>query len=235
MDELNKANSWQLFNHIASKYDWVNSILSLGLHRVWKQKFVDVLPSPSAGIIVDLATGTSDILLAYAAKHKGYQQLLGIDPASEMLAIAEKKLAKAKVSSYELKLGDAQNLDLSNESVDLVTISFGIRNVADINKAFAEIYRVLKPGGSLHILEFSQPTNFLIKPFHLLYLRTVVPLVGGILTGNFKGYDYLDKTIESFLYGPAMCSKLEDIGFMDAKYTPLTFGTVGIYQAAKSV
>lgn len=231
---LQKSNSWQLFNKIASKYDLVNTILSFGLHKSWKRKFIQTLPSTSGIELLDLATGTSDIMLAYASKNKAYKHMLGIDPAKEMLAIGKQKLYAAQVKRFDLQLGDAQNLKLKNESVDVITISFGIRNVADIDKAFAEMYRALKPGGSLHILEFSQPTHFFIKPFHLLYLRTVVPFVGGLLTGNFKGYDYLDKTIESFLYGPAMCQKLEKIGFEKAEYTPLTFGTVGIYQAKKT-
>lgn len=233
MSLIKKSKSWQLFNTIASRYDLINTILSLGLHQHWKKQLVNCLPSEPKNIYLDLATGTADILSVIAKQNIKYNQLIGMDIANKMLDVGREKLKKQKVLNAKLIYGDAQNIPLESSHVDGVLISFGIRNVENVQKAFSEILRVLKPKTSLFILEFSKPSNGFIKPFHLLYLRTIVPVIGGLLSGNFKGYRYLDKTIESFLYGQSMCEALEKAGFQKVSYTPLTFGTVGIYKATK--
>ena len=233
MSKLKKSDSWKLFNLISKRYDAINTVLSLGLHFYWKKRLVSCLPGKSSHIYLDLATGTADILNQIAKHNIKYKKLIGMDIANSMLDVGRKKLKKNKVFKSELVYGDAQDIPLDSSCVDGVLISFGIRNVNNINKAFSEILRVLKPESSLFILEFSKPSHFLIKPFHLLYLRTIVPFFGGLLSGNFKGYRYLDKTIETFLHGKGMCKALEKAGFKHVSYTPLTFGTVGIYQATK--
>ncbi len=133
----------------------------------------------------------------------------------------------------EFKIADAQELPFTDQSMDVVTMAFGIRNVENPILVLKEIYRVLKPEGKAMILEFSLPSNFLLKVLDVVYLRSVVPLLGGLVSGNFAAYRYLNKTIEKFPYGERFCRMLEQVGLKDARAIPLFGGVASIYLAEK--
>ena len=227
-----KKESWKFFNVLSKKYDFLNHILSLGLHLSWKSRLVEVLPTNKTSVVLDLATGTCDILRLVSLKKKSFLKLIGLDMAQEMLNVGQNKLNQSDIDAT-LICGDAHQMPFDDQEIDVITMSFGIRNCHSIDIVFKEMFRVLKPGASVFILEFSKPKNIILKALHLIYLRTVVPVLGGLLTGQWKSYVYLDKTIESFLYGEAFCKQMKQAGFNDVYYKPLSGGIVGLYQAVK--
>jgi demethylmenaquinone methyltransferase / 2-methoxy-6-polyprenyl-1,4-benzoquinol methylase len=228
--ELSKKNVWMMFDAICESYDRVNRVLSLGIDQYWRRAVSRYLPSDRELSLLDLATGTGDQLFALMRKNSRIVKASGIDLSEKMLGIAEKKVKKQPFcDKVEFRHASATELPFSDASFDLATISFGIRNVDDIEKCFAEMHRTLKKGGRAAILEFSLPKNPLLKKFHLFYLRRVLPYVGGLFSRNKKAYLYLNKTIELFPYGEAFCSLMEKAGFSDVKAVPMTFGIATLY------
>ena len=151
-----------------------------------------------------------------------------------MLAIGRKKVLSKKLDDrISLIVGDAQSIPIESDSVAAVTISFGIRNVPDVDKCLQEMKRIIDSEGKAMVLEFSLPKNAIIRFGHLFYLRWVLPLVGGIVSGDFKAYRYLNTTIEDFPYGDAFCDKMLKAGFGNVKATPLSFGIATLYEGTK--
>lgn len=180
--------------------------------------------------VLDLATGTADVLLTLMRQRPNVNLALGLDAAKNMLAIARRKLAD---KNARLLNGDAQNIALRNSSVDIITMAFGIRNVASVEKALQEMFRVLAAGGKLLILEFSLPPNSAMKKIYLFYFRHVLPLIGGLISGDHGAYSYLNRTVEEFPYGELFCQKLRSVGFMQISARPLTCGIATLYSAEK--
>ena len=231
---LPKSESWAMFNSIAGRYDFLNRLLSLGQDVRWRKALKQFLPDSSGQTILDLATGTADVLIVLAKNnpkiHRGY----GVDPAVKMLEIGRSKIKAQHLDDrLMLQQGDAQALPFLDETFDAVTISFGIRNIPDLRLALLEMYRVTKKGGRILILEFSKPENPILKAGHWLYLQTIVPLVGFVFSGNFKAYTYLNQTIQTFPYGERFCKILKQMGFVDTKSYPLMGGAATIYVAQK--
>ena len=231
---LSKSDSWKMFNAIAGRYDFLNRLLSLGQDIRWRKALKNFLPDSDGQTILDLATGTADVLIVLTENntriHRGY----GVDPAVKMLEIGRQKIKLQHLDDrLMLQQGDAQALSFLDESFDCVTISFGIRNIPDLRLALLEMYRVTKKGGRILILEFSKPVNPLLKCGHWLYLQTVVPLVGFLFSGNFKAYTYLNQTIQTFPYGDRFCKILKQMGFVDIEPYPLMGGAATIYVAHK--
>lgn len=217
-----------MFNRIARRYDLLNRLLSARRDVVWRKKCVRLLPDAPLTVL-DLATGTADMISTLLRERPNIRQVIGIDPAVDMLKIGRRKLNGAAA----LLNGDAQQLAVRNESLDAITIAFGIRNVPDVDKALAEMYRALKTGGQLLILEFSLPRNRFVKTFYLLYFRHVLPFIGGVISGDRQAYQYLNATVEDFPYGKKFCRRLEQAGFVEVRERPLTFGIATIYSAKK--
>jgi len=234
MGELDdkKTTSWQMFNRISQRYDLLNRLLSARRDVAWRKKCARMLPKQPGLRVLDLATGTADLLLALLQERPDIVLAAGLDPAMEMLKIGKDK-CDTKNAAVSLVNGDAQHLSLKTGSIDVMTMAFGIRNVANIEKAFAEMHRVLADHGRLLILEFSLPTNWLIRRIYLLYFRRVLPVIGGLLSGDRQAYSYLNRTVEDFPYGEAFCQKLTDAGFLQTSALPLTFGIASIYSAEK--
>ncbi len=223
----------EMFNHISSTYDKVNSILSLGLHNRWKKKLIDGVPRHKNLIFLDVATGTGDVLIE-ALKYREIDHAFGVDLAENMLALGQKKAASnsfAHRSTFEV--ADAMQLPYDTDLFDCTCISFGIRNVSDPLLGLKEMRRVLKPGGKVLILEFSIPQNPFLKKAHLFYLRHLLPKIGGYVSKSPSSYVYLNKTIESFPYGEAFIGLMKQAGFKNPSATPLSGGIVTLYQALK--
>lgn len=229
-----KASSSQMFNEISPFYDKMNRLLSLGIDLYWRKQVGKALPSKDRLYLLDGATGTADQLIALLDRDPRIRQAIGIDPAKEMLKLAEKKLEKkAYRSQVKLKEASLLSLPFPDSSFDVVTISFGIRNIPDPALALIEAYRVLKKGGRLIILEFSLPYHPLLKKGYLLYLHHILPSLAQFLTGNKKAYTYLAETIGDFPSGESFCHLLRECSFKSVQKTPLTAGIVTLYQGDK--
>ncbi len=232
---LKKSESWRMFNDISPRYDFLNRVLSFGLDVHWRKVLARYLPQRPNMKILDLATGTADVLLSVFHFNAHVVEGVGIDMAEKMLEIGRQKIARKHLSSrIKLETGDAHKIACSDNSFDVATISFGIRNMTDHNKVLREMRRVLKSGGRGMILEFSLPRNPVIRFLHLTYLRYAVPAIGWLLTGHYKAYKYLNQTIEDFPYGEEFCRLMKDAGFVNVKPNPLLFGVATIYQGDKA-
>lgn len=231
---LPKSRSWQMFDDIAHKYDFLNHLLSFGLDIHWRRQLAKHIDSKSGQKVLDLATGTADMLLSLFKHDPSIQSGRGIDLSDKMMAIGRKKLAKQSIDRYvTLSHGDVNQVSFNNNTFDTVTIVFGIRNTEDPLRVLREMYRVLNIGGRALILEFSLPQDKITRLIHLLYLRHIVPFIGGVFTGQFKAYRYLNQTIENFPYGDDFCALMTKTGFENIVTHPLLFGTASIYQGDK--
>lgn len=218
-----------MFNQIASTYDRVNRILSLGMDQKWRRAVCAYLPNKKNLKILDLATGTADQLIAIFEGTSQPEKAVGIDLAKEMLAIGKEKIkAKRYKKKIELIEADAQDLPFADASFDAATFSFGIRNVLDPLLSLKEIYRVLQPSGRALILEFALPPRPL-KWVHLFYLRHILPRIGALFSQHKGAYHYLNQTIETFPQGKAFCSLMEEAGFIQVRIKKMGFGAVALY------
>jgi demethylmenaquinone methyltransferase / 2-methoxy-6-polyprenyl-1,4-benzoquinol methylase len=229
-----KSDSWKMFNAIAGRYDFLNRLLSLGQDVRWRKALKKFLPASSGQTILDLATGTADVLIVLARNNPKIHRGFGVDPAVKMLEIGRHKIKAQHLDDrLELAQGDAQALPFLDGAFDCVTIAFGIRNIPDLRLALLEMYRVTKKGGRVLILEFSRPENPLLKRGHWFYLQTVVPLVGFLFSGNFKAYTYLNQTIQTFPSPDRFCKILKQMGFVNIEPHSLMGGAATIYVAHK--
>lgn len=229
-----RTEVWIMFDRIAHRYDLLNRMLSMGQDVVWRKRVARHLPDVSDQHILDLATGTGDLIISIFEKSERVKSGIGIDMAEKMLEFGRPKLRKKNLDqAITLQKGDAMDIPFPAESFDAVAIAFGIRNVIDVPESMREMSRVLKPGGRAIILEFSLPENRLFRSLYLFYFRKVLPVIGGLISGDSYAYRYLNETVETFPYGDAFCQLLREAGFGDVKMTPLTFGIATIYQGDK--
>ena len=229
-----KKNSWKMFNRIAGTYDSVNRLISFGLDIGWRKKVNSLLPKKEQLRILDLATGTADQIILLCSINPKITTAVGMDLSEGMLEKGREKLKEKSLSQrIHLQQGDAVQIPSENDCYDAVTISFGIRNVPDVLASMKEMHRVLEKGGKALILEFSLPKNPFVRWGHLFYLRYVLPFVGGILSGDYEAYRYLNTTIEDFPYGESFAAILHNAGFEKVNLHPVSFGIATIYEAIK--
>jgi len=220
-----------MFDAISRRYDWMNRCLSLGLDKVWRRSILRHLPAGERLKVLDCATGTGDQLLTLLHRCPRVYDAVGIDPSEEMLKIAAEKLRDFEYKT-RLAIASAEKIPFPDETFDAITLSFGIRNVADLGQSLKELYRVLLPKGRALILEFSHPKVQPVRFFHRLYLKYAVPRLGALLAKNEEAYSYLAKTIEAFPQGKELCKILEHHGF-NVHMQPLSFGIVTLYICEK--
>ena len=218
----------QMFSSIATRYDVTNEVLSLGIHRLWRRSAVKLSGAKEGSHVLDCATGTGDLALAFKRKVGSTGRVVGTDFCPEMLESAPAKAAKAGLE-VEFQVQDAMALTLPDNSFDVASISFGIRNVDDPVKCLREMARVVRPGGRVVVLEFGQPTG----PYGALfrfYSKTVMPAIGGLLTGNKAAYQYLPRTAAAFPAGDRFLSLMDQAGaYSERAAHPLLFGTAYVY------
>ncbi|MGE6759910.1 bifunctional demethylmenaquinone methyltransferase/2-methoxy-6-polyprenyl-1,4-benzoquinol methylase UbiE [Corallococcus interemptor] len=218
----------QMFSSIATRYDVTNEVLSLGVHRLWRRSAVKLSGAKEGSHVLDCATGTGDLALAFKRKVGSTGRVVGTDFCPEMLESAPAKAAKAGLE-VEFQVQDAMALTLPDNSFDVASISFGIRNVDDPVKCLQEMARVVRPGGRVVVLEFGQPTG----PYGALfrfYSKTVMPAIGGLLTGNKAAYQYLPRTAAAFPAGDRFLSLMDQAGaYSERAAHPLLFGTAYVY------
>lgn len=224
-----------MFDSIAERYDFLNHLLSAGLDKRWRRQAVDILQLTGRETVLDLCTGTADLALAATTGARRAKQAIGIDFSAAMLQIGKAKIGGAGTSASAISLirGDAMRIPLRDASVDAATIGFGIRNVEQPAVACREIARVLRPGGTLVILEFSLPRSAALRNFYLWYFRNILPLVGRLISKHPSAYTYLPESVEAFPSPEAFAQQLRDAGFGTVRAVSLTFGVVYMFVARK--
>lgn len=234
-DEPSRQRVWHMFDRIAPRYDLLNRLLSFRRDVAWRRRMSRMVPEGHGLRLLDIATGTADQILSLMVSSAAFGEAVGVDMSEGMLECGREKIARLGWDKrVQLKTGDAMSIPEPDQAFDVATMSFGIRNVLNVTGALREIHRVLRPGGRALILEFSTPGNRLFRPLYFFYLRHLLPLVGGLLSGDSKAYRYLNRTIETFPSGESFCAIMREAGFEKVKATPLTFGIASIYQGDRA-
>lgn len=221
-----------MFNAIAPKYDLLNHLLSGGIDITWRNKVIRIIKKLNHDHILDVATGTGD--LAIAASKLNPKRIDAVDISGEMLRFQDIKLKKKDLGNIiKLKQADGENLPFPDQTFDIAMVAFGVRNFENLQKGLKEMQRVLKKGGHIVILEFSNPTRFPIKQLYSFYFRRVLPLVGKWVSKSNHAYTYLPDSVGYFPSGKDFTAYLEEAGFSSTKNRPLTFGIASIYTGKK--
>jgi demethylmenaquinone methyltransferase/2-methoxy-6-polyprenyl-1,4-benzoquinol methylase len=223
-----------MFDAIAPRYDLLNTVLSAGLDRYWRRCAIGSLRLTGHETVVDVCTGTGDVALAAAGSRRGAGRVIGVDFAGAMLVRARQKVGQTqRPGRVQLVRGDATSLPLPANVADGATIAFGIRNVNHPEMACRELFRTLKPGGRLAILEFGLPIVPAVRPLYLWYFRHVLPRIGHAVSRHDAAYSYLPASVGAFPWGEAFADLLRGEGFNNVKARPLTLGIVYLYTATK--
>ena len=223
-----------MFDAIAPRYDLLNRVLSVGLDRRWRARAIEELALPPGTRVVDLCTGTGDLAVA-ASRLVAPVSVVGVDFSAAMLRLGLAKVRELQLAgSIRMVRGDATRIPLGSGTCDAATIGFGIRNVAEPEKALAELARVLRPGGRLAILEFGQPRIPGIRTLYSWYFRYLLPLVGRAVSKHSSAYSYLPASVGHFPPPAEFCRILAATGFSQVRAVPLTFGIVYLYVAQRT-
>tara|TARA_B100000029_G_scaffold446541_1_gene467752 strand:- start:606 stop:1325 length:720 start_codon:yes stop_codon:yes gene_type:complete len=223
----------KMFNDISKRYDLFNTLSSLGIDRYWRGKLTSTFNLNKKNKLLDVATGTGDVVFSFYRKFK--VSCVGVDIAYKMIKLANIKKDIKKISNNDIEFltGDAEKLDFPDNLFDALTISFGFRNLGDYNKGLSEFCRVLKPGGQIAILEFSKSTSFWFRPIFNFYFNRIIPIIGSLLARK-DAFLYLPESVDNFLSRKDVCSKMEKAGFVNITYKDYTFGIATIYTGIKS-
>ncbi len=229
MDE--KQNIGQLFDRIAGTYDRFNHFLSLNIDKKWRRRAVRMLPVSDN--LLDVAIGTADLSLEILCQGKA-GHITGLDLSSEMMKIGEAKVADKGLSDkVAFELGSALDMPYADSVFDVVTCAYGVRNFSDPDKGLAEMFRVLRPGGQVMILEFSYPSNPLVRWSYDLFFSHVMPLVGKLISKDPAAYKYFRESVKNFIWGEEMCAHICDAGFAETSFRTLSLGITTVYTAKK--
>jgi demethylmenaquinone methyltransferase/2-methoxy-6-polyprenyl-1,4-benzoquinol methylase len=223
-----------MFGRIARRYDLANRVLSLGIDIHWRARLVSAVRKTGPESVLDLATGSGDVAFALAAALPPGTRVVGMDFCAPMLeeAEAKRRVRTGPASRVEFVPGDGLSIPAPDGSFDAVTIAFGLRNMADRSRCLGEMRRVLRPGGRLFVLEFSQPWPW-VRPLYSFHLRHVVPRVAGLLTGDRDAYRYLGESIGAFPTREGLCAEILAGGFADVSASPMTMGIVALHAAGR--
>ncbi len=223
----------QMFDNISGNYDGLNRIISLGLDVKWRKEVVKQVASKNPESILDIATGTGDLALQFAEKTSA-SRIVGLDLSEGMLREARKKVEGTNISeNVEFIQGDSEALPFENNTFDVISVSFGIRNFENLEKGLSEILRVLKQNGLFIILETSVPTKFPYLQGYKFYTKIVVPIIGKLFSKDKVAYSYLSESASVFPHGEKLNNILKEIGFIEVKNNPQSFGVATIYTASK--
>lgn len=218
-----------MFSGIASRYDLANRVLSLGLCVGWRNRLVDAVKACAPDVVADLATGSGDVAFALRAALPAKAEVAGYDFCEPMLELGRRRAAAEGVR-LEFRVGDCMRLPLPDASCDAVTIAYGVRNFEDRGKGLRELRRITRPGGSVFILEFSQPDAW-FAPLHFIHVRCVLPLAAALLTGDLGAYRYLGTSIAGFPDAEGLSAELKAAGFNQVTCDRMLFGTVALHRA----
>jgi demethylmenaquinone methyltransferase/2-methoxy-6-polyprenyl-1,4-benzoquinol methylase len=221
------------FAAISPRYDLLNSVLSFQIDRYWRWVTTRELRSFPEGAVLDLCAGTLPLSLELT-RQAPKRQVVAIDFCEDMLRTGVKTMLRdSRTDRIQTVCGDGEEIPAADGSFWGITVAFGVRNLANTPKGLGEMWRVLKPGGKLLILEFSRPQNILVKPVYNFYLNRVLPKVAGVVSGDKEAYQYLADSIAAFCEPTELLTLMADVGFMKTYARPLTFGIVTIYVGVK--
>ena len=223
----------EMFDNIAPKYDFLNHFLSFGIDKIWRRKAIRLLMKHAPANILDVATGTGDF--AIESLKTGAREIVGVDISEEMLSFGRSKVKTLGVANrITLQKGDAEELGFQDNYFEAVTVAFGVRNFENLSKGLSELYRVLKPGGIVCILEFSKPSVFPVKQFYSFYSFYILPFFGRLFSKDNSAYRYLPESVERFPDGKELLAILKSSGFKETCQYRQTFGITTIYTGIKS-
>ena len=221
-----------MFDNISANYDGLNRVISVGIDISWRKKVVQLVSKNNPKQILDIATGTGD--LAIMMSQLNPDKIIGLDISAGMLDVGKRKIANVNLSDkIDMVVGDSENMPFDDNTFDAITVSFGVRNFANLDKGLTEIKRVLKPGGTFVILETSNPTKFPFKQGYKFYTTYILPFIGKIFSRDKAAYSYLCESANIFPFGEAFNNILQKNGFINTEYRPVTFGVATIYSATK--
>ena len=239
MEEITPYNSIQskknqvenMFDNIASKYDFLNRLLSLRIGVFWRKTLVEWLKNDKPKLVLDVATGTGDLAIVI---HKVLGvRVIGLDLSQEMLNVGIEKIKALNLQNkISMLKGDAEYLPFEDNQFDAVSVAFGVRNFENLEKGLEELKRVVKEKSNVYILEFSQVEGF-FAPFYLFYFKYILPKIGQLISKDSQAYSYLPYSVHDFPYGEKMRNILLKIGFSKVEYKKLSLGIVTIYKATK--
>ncbi|MDD3636007.1 MAG: bifunctional demethylmenaquinone methyltransferase/2-methoxy-6-polyprenyl-1,4-benzoquinol methylase UbiE [Bacteroidales bacterium] len=222
-----------MFDNIAHKYDFLNHFLSAGIDKGWRKKLVKMVQHHQPQHTLDVATGTADLAIALARKSQ--TPITGIDISNGMLEIGREKLKKLKLDhQIVLQQADSENLPFDDQTFDAVMVAFGVRNFETLDKGLKEMFRVLKPGGMLAVLEFSKPRKFPVKQLYNFYFKYILPMLGRLISKDKAAYTYLPESVGQFPDGKLFLERLVSCGYVNNAEKRLTFGIATIYSGFKS-
>ena len=230
-DQSKKEQVAEMFNNIAFRYDFLNSLLSLGIHKGWRKKAVSIFKNKKPEFILDVASGTGDFAIESLISHP--KKITGVDISAGMLEVGKQKIKKLQLENkIELQLADAEHLPFADNYFDVITVGFGVRNFENLEMGLKDMLRVLKPKGDLVIIEFSKPTG-VFSYLYKFYFSYVTPTIGKLFSKDHRAYSYLPESVEAFPHGQVFCNILTKCGYKEAKAQKLTFGVASIYTATK--
>lgn len=226
----------EMFDNIASSYDFLNHFLSMGIDILWRKKAIKLLKKSLSNVseahILDVATGTGDLAIE-CSKIKP-KKITGLDISPGMLDVGKTKMkAKGLDQMVDMIVGDSENLPFEENTFDGITVAFGVRNFENLKAGLGDMLRVLKPGSSAVIMEFSKPKSFPFKQLFNFYFFNILPAFGKLFSKDNRAYKYLPESVAAFPEGDAMVSILKEVGYTNVKYIPLTMGICSIYLAKK--
>jgi len=231
-DTSKKAQVAEMFDNIAGRYDFLNQLLSLGIHKGWRKKAIRLLQALRPKHLLDVATGTGDF--AIEALKLGPEKVTGVDISEGMLNIGREKMRQKGLSEkITLQHGDSENLPFEENSFDAITVGFGVRNFENLEKGLQNMHRVLRPGGMLVVLEFSRPRKFPIRQLYSFYFNKVCPFVGRLFSKDARAYSYLNESVNAFPDGERFLEIMRRNGYRELTWKPLTFGIASIYTGKK--
>jgi demethylmenaquinone methyltransferase/2-methoxy-6-polyprenyl-1,4-benzoquinol methylase len=235
VDGSKKQQVSKMFDNIAGKYDFLNHFLSLNMDKTWRRKMIAELNSVQPKTVLDVATGTGDVAINTIKQLKiNDLKIEGVDISAEMLNVGRKKIQTEGLSErIVLTLGDSEQLPYQGNKFDAVTVAFGVRNFENLERGIQEMYRVLRGGGKLVVLEFSKPTTFPFRQLYNFYFKNILPLIGKVTSQDDRAYTYLYESVQAFPDGENFLTVLNKIGFKDTQCKPLTLGICSIYVGYK--
>jgi len=227
-----KEQVTQMFDRVSSNYDFLNRVLTFGIDISWRKHVVELVKAGQAKKVMDIATGTGDLAIMLAKA--GIHDVIGLDISPGMLDIGKQKVKTEGLNDkIDMIIGDSENLPFEEATFDAITVAFGVRNFENLEVGLKEILRVLKPSGSLTVLETSQPSKFPVKQGFQFYSKYIIPTVGKLFSKDKSAYDYLPESAAAFPFGDKFNNILLKTGFSSSKVYPQTLGVATIYHAIK--
>jgi len=222
----------QMFDNISGNYDRLNRMISFGADLKWRKKVLKMVTDANSKNILDIATGTGDLAILFAQTKA--ERIVGLDISEGMLNVGREKIKNLNLDSrIEMIVGDSENLPFADESFDMVTVSFGIRNFENLQKGLREILRVLSKNGQLIVLETSVPDKFPFKQGYKFHSRVILPFLGKMFSKDKRAYSYLSESASAFPYGQKLCDIFDAVGFSKSAFSKQTMGVATIYQVMK--